>query len=249
MAYNINKIFESGLGKGIAQYNLLDALKTDLDTALSEWATFLCGGTEGERELLAAVSNYYLECVGTINAMMSDIISRLRVYMLTEILSDLNVPENNLTQVLDALTDAMEEAGHTVLANTVSASTPVEDPDNTGGKVAGEMSAVGTTQYIHDDCDFSAVCYDNGTQDAELWRIRNNLESNLGTATTGVLFENEKYGISFTISAGNLPWEIGDRITFYTSIDMKKLWQTFFVTQWHTALPDGLEDVLEVWAT
>ncbi len=249
MSYSKTKIF-GDIGKGIKKYNALDGYKTALDTILSEWVALL-NDTEGERVLLNAAGIQNADDQATLDGEMTAVVDILESFLLDEIRSDLVVPEEDIDEILDALEDAMNAASppDTVLQNTVSATVPVADADNTGN---GTMGAVSTNQQVHDDCDFVIECYNIDTPGSELWYVSNNLEEEFDAVTTGVAFTNTKYGIGFTITAGGVDFAVGDRFTFQTSISVKSKFQTLFVTQWDKALPSagaGLNTVDEALAT
>jgi len=79
---------------------------------------------------------------------------------------------------------------------------PEPDIENTG---TGRIEEVILSQQVHTNHKIVIECTDATTPGSELWSVKINKKDetkliNLGTATTGVEFENEKYGIKFTIT-------------------------------------------------
>lgn len=247
MAYALQKTFET-FGKIIKRYNTIETHRAAMDVIMSEWVTLL-NNTAGERAMLN--QGIYQDTADQIQYEdQKDANKTLAEYWLqNEIATDLAVSDyTDNDECLDALSDQMTSDGDSVLENTVAASAPAADPDNTGN---GTCAIGATTQFIHHNRYFTLECYNADTVGAELWTVVCNDDDDVGTATTGVAFTSTKYGFTLTITAGGVNFAVGDRFTFTTTITVQSKFQTFFVEQFDTALPSvpAANTVNEAWAT
>jgi hypothetical protein len=222
MAYNRDKLF-ANMGKRIAVwYEYRDLLDT-LELAREQQITLL-DDSEDEGDWLQVVLDTYKEHKDLIDDMKAGIVADITEYLLTGVRADLNVVPRDVDEVLDELEDQMYLNDDCVLEDVI---VPMSSDPPTGASLyadidnEGSLRVVGLTnagQQVHDDYDFEAVCYDiSAGAGNELWLVKahNNLKpgtvpETLGTLTTGVLFENFKYGLAVTINEVTAIVESGD---------------------------------------
>ena len=110
----------------------------------------------------------------------------------------LDAPYESATDVLDLLIDQMDDAGHKVEANVVSATSAAEDEDNS--VLASDLLDLpdmgAPTQRAQRDC-FSLVCADDATVDAEQWTLLSGrLGAFSGSLVTGTTADWEAAGLA-----------------------------------------------------
>jgi hypothetical protein len=207
----------------------------------------LLNDTTGEREWLGEAGNLRSNSCEELEGIKDSVVDTAEAYLQGEIQDELHIDiadaENE--EILDRLSDGMEAAGDCVLENYNIISTPAADEDNAGGSVC---SITEHDQFVHDNIDYEIECYNDDTPGAELWYVKNTNDDNRGQATTGVVFEDEDYGVSLLISGIAV---VGDQHFFHCETSGIGLYQYFFVNEFDYAMPScmsGLHTIDENWA-
>jgi len=210
VAYDRDEIFKA-IGKSIARYNELQTMIVDLETINTEHVVVL-NESEYTRDMLNNVMRQRQTDEQRLKSSQTDTASTVSRYLREGVAPMLDVvllgASDPIGKVLDALEDAMYTAAppDSVECNVIP---PPELPSPGSPDLRADIDNAGVgalnpydfhTQQRHAALEFEFQCYEAATPGAELWRVRNDKESDLGTLTTGVLFELQKYGLKFILN-------------------------------------------------
>lgn len=124
---------------------------------------------------------------------------------------------------------------------TPTSETPVAGSANVGN---GTMSAVAVKPFKTKNETWTLTCTLGGSDSVATFSVVGSTSGSIGTATSGTEFStaNSAGGIRFTISAGNVPWVVGDVFSFITvqhpewdTVNIGKvLWSALTGYKWDT---------------
>lgn len=207
MVYSADAIFDPS-GVLIGTFNLLSKTHdAEIDYLRSKiLAEF--NDSEAKRDIEAVLSPSLLSHKDTLAGQASEIKSA-HDSLITEVFRDiLDTPEDGIDEILEVLVTAMTNAGDSVEANNVDASTPTSVLSNSN---AGILSVRELSQMVRPDNFITMTCIDDSVQGSEEWEV---LSSVIGaadeSAITGEEFDFELAGIKLMILNGSTILISGD---------------------------------------
>ena len=98
-----------------------------------------------------------------------------------------------------------------------SASTPVADPGNAGNGTMGAV-VLGGSYTVSEN--WTVTCNDATVPGSEVFSVVGSVSGAQADATVGVPYTSDSGEVSFTISAGGIPFVVGDFFTFSANYDV-----------------------------